>query len=179
MAYATQYTMIYTMVYTLSFTIWYTPWYIWHGIYGWNIARYITYGIYYIPYLAYHSTLYAIYHMLCRTYRCIYHRYISWYNEWYIHICIYHGIYHNMIFSSFITHSILVPSSPPCATHFSSPLHRLECSCQLQSISLYASAQLLLEWLCKAAPAHSSTSSGWAHKACFKFRCLSPRWNMQ
>ena len=59
----------------------------------------------------------------------------------YIYIRIYHGIHHN-IFSSFISHYILVPSSPPGAALFSSPLQRLECSCELQSISLYASAQL-------------------------------------
>ena len=59
----------------------------------------------------------------------------------YIYIRIYHGIYHN-IFSSFISHCILVTSNPPGAALFSLPLHRLERSCYLQSISLYASAQL-------------------------------------
>ena len=58
-----------------------------------------------------------------------------------IYIRIYHGIYHN-IFSLFISHWILVPSSPPGAALFSQQLCRLECSCELQSISLYASAQL-------------------------------------
>jgi hypothetical protein len=62
-------------------------------------------------------------------------------NDIHIYIRIYHGIYHN-IFSSFISHCILVTSNPPGAALFSSPLHHLECSCELESISLYASAQL-------------------------------------
>ncbi len=53
-------------------------------------------------------------------------------------IRIYHGIYHN-IFSSFISHSILVPSSLPsatCAALFSSQLQRLNCSLASLSQSL-------------------------------------------
>ena len=68
----------------------------------------------------YHA-LYAIYPSIYHTtYHCIYHLYIP-----YIHI--YHGIYHN-ISSLFISHSILVTSTPPGAALFSSPLQRLNCS---------------------------------------------------
>jgi hypothetical protein len=55
-------------------------------------------------------------------------------------VCVYHGIYHN-IFSSFISHCILVPSSPPGAALFSSQLQRLDCS--LASFSQFLSTPLL------------------------------------
>ena len=95
-----------------------------------------------------------------------------------IYIRIYHGLYHN-IFSSFISHCILVPSSPPGAALFSesSLLQRLECSCELQSISLYASAQLDPARLPPPIAPHPMVELRQAHRACFG--CLSPRWSLQ
>jgi hypothetical protein len=73
-----------------------------------------------------HSMLYTICYAR-RTTVCIIGIYYRSLNDIYVCIRIYHGMYHNH-FSSFISHKILVPSSPPCAVLFSSPLQRLNCS---------------------------------------------------
>ena len=92
---------------------------------------------------------------------------------WMIYIYVYTMVY---TITSFLYSSPTASLSPATPLVQRSSRRRFSSGALLRA-SVNLSLRLCSAWPCKAAPTHSATSSGWAHRACF--RCLSPRWNLQ